>query len=172
MQKTDRTGQALIELVIALVAVLALVAALLQIGQLTGVHMQELQEARAQADANALSDAYVLMLPNPRYIQDWNPGPDGIIHTRDDQVVDGNELPVLTEIVDVAHPSELDLRIPGNRVSALRTQNSLIREFDFVRGDAQPQTVPLLSATQHLLYAADSITVEASTWMVWTQGIP
>jgi hypothetical protein len=171
-RRTHRAGQALIELVISLVAFLAIVVALLQIGQLTSAHMLGLQEARARADALSLSDTYLLMLPNPRYIQDWNPGPDGIAHTRDDQAIAGSDLSIGTDIVAVSNPSELNRRLPGNRLNVLGTPGLLIREFDLVRGDAQPRTVPLLSAAQHLLYAADSITVEADSWMVWARNIP
>lgn len=166
------SGQALLELVIALVAVMVLVAALLQIGQITGAHWLGLQEARSRADALALSDIYLQAPPNPDFLRDWSPGPDGTAHSRDDQPLQGSDQSFVSEIVQPVRPADLSRYLGGNRFSSLDTPGLVIREFDLLRGDATPRTVPLLPATRRLLYDAESLSIGADCWMIWSRHIP
>jgi hypothetical protein len=170
--RTRRSGQALLELVITLVAVMVLVAALLQIGQLTGAHLIGLHEARSRADALALSDVYLQALPNPDYLRDWSPGPDGVAQSRDDQALLDNDQLFVSEIVQPLRPGDLNRYLPGNRFAPLGTPGLVIREFDLLRGDATTRTVPLLPAARHLLYDAESIAIGADCWMIWSRNIP
>lgn len=169
---TSRAGQALLELVVALVAVMVLVAALLQIGQLTDAHMVGLQEARSRADTLALSDVFIQAPPDPDYLQDWNPGPDGTLHSRDDQALQGNDQAFVSEVVQPIRPADMNRYAPGNRFASLNTPGLVIREFDLLRGDATARDVPLLPATRRLLYDAESVSIGADCWMIWSRHIP
>lgn len=167
-----RSGQALLELVIALVALLVLVAALLQIGTLTDARMLGLQEARSRADTLALSDICIRVPPDPSYLRDWSPGPDGTLHSRDDQAQPGNDQPVVSEIVQPVRPVSLSQYLPGNRFASLDAPGLVIGEFDLVRGDATTRNVPLLPATRRLLYDVESLSIDADCWMIWSRQIP
>ena len=72
MKRRHLAGQAMVEFVVTLVAVLVLITAILQIGQLGLLHSKTLHDARDRAGALSL-------LPNPTlagpdYISDWTPG--------------------------------------------------------------------------------------------------
>lgn len=169
---SNRNGQALIELVIALIAAIALLAALVQIGWLTREQLISIQEAREQADQAALSDFYSFPSRRPDAIRDWNAGPDRIRHSRDDTAVSGNQDLFLSEIVVAAQPIDLSARIRGNPISALVNAGSEAIPFQAVRGEAEARTVPMLPAARRLLYDTDSIILENEVWMPWTRGVP
>jgi len=162
----------MVELIVGLVAVLALFAGLLQIASLSRAHTEALVEARREAGALAMLDADVFALPE--YIQDWEEGPDGKRHTRDDVFRAADPAAFQGIVVERAAEDEeawevLD-RVPENAVSSLHGSAIPAADFGFVRG-YDSRRVGLITAVQSLLYRAPSITVEAEVWMTQTKRI-
>lgn len=166
-----RSGQALIEMTVALVALLAIVAALLQIGILSLAHLDTVHEARGLAAQYAMSDTYQSVLPSGRWIQEWTEGPDRRRYSRDDVAVIGSSHGLRQFVLPVARPAELRRHAPDNRISALDTSENPIREFDMVRATAESRAIPLLPVARQLLYRADAIRVESESVLVWTKGL-
>lgn len=169
--RDPRGGQAMLEFVIALVAILVLVAGLLQIGRLTRVQLNALNEARADAARLAMSDVYTRRIPGPQFLRDWDVGPDRARHSRDDIPRPGD--PGLVRLMILAHakPDELAARVPDNPVSGLMNRYPLIDGYALVHGRAEPRTVPLLPVMRHLIYNAEAIDIGADAWLVWTQRL-
>lgn len=167
-----RDGQALVELVIAMVAVLALAVALLQIGRLGRAQARAMQDARARADELALSEIFTAPSPRPSFLRDWHPGPDRIAHTRDDRALAGEPGRIRSALSAIVRPGDLEGPLGPNRISILLEAGDPMAAMDWIRGDAEPVVVPLMPAARRLFYDADAIVLEAETWMPWTRGIP
>jgi len=162
----------MIELIVGLVALLAVFAGLVQIASLASAQNDALGSARRQVDIWSMSD--VAMLHPPDYIRFWNDGADGKPYTRDDTHDNGNPALFEAAVVDhaVASPADWSLldAIPNNRLSAIRTATLPQAEFGLI-GRTEQRPVALLPAVQSLLYDRSEITVEGTVWAAWTQGI-
>ncbi len=167
----SRQGQALIEMTVALVAILAILAALLQIGILSRVHLETINEARGHAAQYAIGDTYQSMTPSAQIIQSWSEGDDNRRYSRDDASAIGSGLFLRQNVLPVGRPDQLQHYVPGNRFYRLQYNDPIAEEFEFVRGTYESDPVPLLPVVRHLLYNAETIRLESESVTVWTKGI-
>jgi len=171
-----RGGQAMVEFVVGLVALLALFAGLLQLAALTRAHTDAMAAAREQAGERALLDTEPapIVAGTPDYIRDWNPGPDRRSYSRDDRFTGGNQAFFDRVIVERAAdgPSGWSIldSLPENRLTGLHCNPNPVARFGLVRG-RERAGVPMISAAQELLYHAREIEIEANVWMTWMKGI-
>jgi hypothetical protein len=170
--QTRDSGQAMIEFVIALVAIMAVCAGMLQLGSLTKTQTDVLFEARRDAARNMFSPA--LPAGDPEYIRFWENGPDGKPLTADDTTTRASGSEFASKVVGraVADPSHWPVieEAPDDAFLSLQGNAMPAREFGLI-GARKSRSVDLLPAVQHLLYAADSLDVEAKVWMTWTRGM-
>jgi hypothetical protein len=167
-----KSGQAIVELMVGLVALLVLIAALLQVASLSSAHDATMVEARRQAGELAMMDAEPAFVPD--YILDWHAGPDTKRYTRDDTFTTADPAQFKGTIIDKAAADSTGWdridAVPNNRISRIHGSGMPQTELGFVKGTASTN-VDLLPVIQSLVYAADSITMETETWMTWTKGI-
>ncbi|MDE0840320.1 MAG: hypothetical protein OSB41_14880 [Kiritimatiellae bacterium] len=167
-----RRGQAMVEFLIALVAIVALFAGLLQVMTLSTTQTEVMNTARQEAGRRAISSAIVLDTPD--YIQEWSAGNDDSSYSVDDEFTHANESAFLMTIVDSAAERSSDWNVlgqaSGNEISILRFSPSTATRLGLVQG-TDSQTVPLLPAVKHLIYDANDIDIEATVWMPRTTGI-
>lgn len=156
---------------VALVVIVVLFAALLQIGSLSKVHLATMNDARGMAGMSAVSDTYQTITPSSSLIADWTEGDDDTRYSRDDSSIPGGTSALRQQILPVARPTELEARVPGNRFSMLSSVDPLADQFEFVRGHAESRSVILLPVVRHLLYNADSVRLEADSVAVWQKGL-
>jgi hypothetical protein len=170
--KTSKSGQAIVEFVVGLVAILIITAALLQIGTLVRADTRTLQEARADAGRDALGNEYFEPIsPGPRYIRDWGVGGDGNAYTRDDLPVLGNSALLSDGVVGNARPEALGALAPGNPVTAIGRSDQVLSGLGFVRGHSSSGPIPLLPVTRNLIFGRDSITLESQVFLIYTRGL-
>jgi hypothetical protein len=162
----------MIELVVALVAILALAAALLQIAELGRARTDLMVEARG--DAGELALGPLAPLDAPRYIRDWTPGPDGKQLTADDVWLGDSVAGFDSRIVDRAADGDAQWAVLNQAahtdLPALHGHPDPVMVFGLVKG-AGSETVPLSLAFQHLLCRAAEIEIEAEVWMTYTRDI-
>ncbi len=163
-------GQAMIEFVVGLVAILAIAGLLFQLAQFARRHTLAMIEARERAGQAAMDDIYRLTLPGPKYIGDWQEGPDGIRYSADDTPTSANPGIVRDPFVKHVDPARLDAWVGENPISLLNT-GPVLSNFAFVHGRAEAEPVPVLPVVRHLLYNKEVIDVEFNTWLVWTKGL-
>jgi len=165
-------GQAMIEFIVGLVAVLVVFAALIQIRDLGAAENRTLAEARRSA--GIMSFGGLRPLATPEYIRLWQTGADRKSYTRDDTHTTADPGILDHTIVDRAaadaYAWEMLNAVPHNEIKLLHNNMSPQLGFGFV-GDTETEEVPLLPVVRHLLYGADQIEVESSAWTVWTEGI-
>ena len=171
MQKHGESGQALVELTVALIAVLVLVAGLLQIAALSRAHLDAIDVARERAGMRALGGLIGAESPPMHYLRNWSFGPDGRAYTRDDVPLRGHPDLVRQGVLRHARPGALGLRLPGNAVSLAMTDEPLVHHFGLVGVRETSEPVPLLSTVQRMIYRADEITFEPVVWSVQLEGL-
>lgn len=164
-------GQALVELAVAMIAVLVLVAGLLQIVALSRAHLDAIDLARERAGLRALGGLIGAESPPMHYLRNWSAGPDGRPYTRDDVPLRGNPELVRQGILRHARPGSLALRVPGNPLSTAMTDDPLVHHFGLVGVRETSEPVPLLSTVQRMIYRADEITFEPVVWSVRLDGL-
>lgn len=165
-------GQALIETLLALVALMAIAAALVQLSRLGRARTEALMEARREAGQNALSDTYAQPNPAPTFIYNWDVGGDERSHSADDTARNALSQTVDNGLLAPAHPDDLSARLPGNALSALQGLSPVVNGFDLVHGRVQSDRIELLPVVRHLLYDAEDIRITSDAWLTWTREIP
>ncbi|MFO7871807.1 MAG: hypothetical protein R6V03_10305 [Kiritimatiellia bacterium] len=169
-RKRDCGGQAMVEMVAALIAILVLTAGLLQVIGLGKTHTDCMVQARSDAGRKAISSfaGESLFYSDPDYIGGWEEGPDGKRHTRDDKPVRVAPAEFNSRIVErsVKNESEWKLieRSPDDSLPGMRYSPNPSVHFGLVRGYSSEE-VPLLPAVRHFLYRASSVEVESEVWM-------
>ncbi len=83
-----RAGQAMVEFVIAILAVVIIVAGFFQLMEIVGERGNILRSIRGETGKKALSPG--LLLDRPDYIREWKEGDDEFRHTADDESVNGS----------------------------------------------------------------------------------
>jgi hypothetical protein len=166
----------MLELMAALVAVLALLAGLVQMVSLARARHDTRYEARSAAGEAALdaSGSGMGQLSDAEYILDWDRGPDGLRHTRDDRSRPADAYRFSDAIVRRSSPDPegwaIVRRLQSDPLSMLVDQPNPAALYGLIESDAREE-VPLLPAVRRLLYDAESIEVESRVWMTWTKGI-
>lgn len=163
-----RSGQAIIEVVVALVVILVLTAGLLQIGSMGISHSRLMGEARREAGQKALLDAS--SFASPRFIGACTVGSDGIPYSRDDGTTLGDVAWLGVGLVDYSHPDELDQRRPDNVISIMSDSAFPEELLGLVDGETTTNVV-LLPIVRQLIYRRESLTLQGKAWMTWTKGI-
>jgi hypothetical protein len=166
----SKSGQAIVEFVVGLVGLLMLVAFIIQFGEVGWKHTQALIDARETAGRHAMSDDHSAALPGPRFIQDWDIGPDESRYSQDDEAILSSDGFVQNSIVRHARPDDLGRYVPDNQISALNGGGT-INSFGFVHGNQTSEPVTTMPIIRHLLLNTPSIQLEADVWMTWTKGI-
>jgi hypothetical protein len=165
----------MIELMIGLVAVLAVFAGLLQIASLSRTRTEVSVEARREAGAlTMLSTLDGLPVTIPDYVRDRFAGADTRRHSRDDTFDNANPADLDALITQRSAPDNAGWgvlnSVPGNAVSGLSGHPDPVSVFGLLNGK-ETETLEVIPAVRSLLYHADSIEVEGSAWMTWTKGI-
>ena len=166
--RTGKSGQAITELVVALVVLLVLVAGLIQISGLGLLQTGTMIEARREAGVQAMQDASPFS--GPDYIANHTVGPDGSDYSRDDGVVMDAVRPFQDGIVWHSDPAALDQQVKGNLFTAMWEGSFPYLFFGLVEGK-KTDSMDLLPIVRNLLYRADTVDVEGKAWLTWTKGI-
>jgi len=171
-----RRGQAIVEFIIALIAILALTAGLLQVAALGRAYSEGMTEARHEAAILASFDfgTGVETRFTPDYILNWDEGPDGRRYGADDVAQTDSPGRFIQDVVDPAAPDNagwdiLDLA-PEDRLATLRDSALPTSVFGLVKGEAT-RTVDLLPAFRRLIYRADTVTLSCEVWMTRLKGV-
>jgi hypothetical protein len=171
---SKRHGQAAVEFLIGLVALLALIAGLIQVISLSTARTNTMVAARREAGKAAIAPSTGYLVP-PEYRTTLYAGADGKRYTADDWADVSADREARFKNVIVAPSAQsadwafIDSR-PDNYISILNQSAAPVQEFGLVSGSSDTKT-NLLPAVRHLLYAAPSITVKSTVWMAKTKDI-
>jgi hypothetical protein len=178
----------MVELLIAIVVVLALCAGLLEVTSITRIHTDRLVEARKDAGMSSLLDTEPShpVGVEPGYIADWQCGPspsdigDGKRMTMDDSYNDASVAAFNAAFVEKAGgtPEGWSVMngVPANRIRGLRNTFAPSAMFGLVYADSRADInlqSPEYSLIYGLLYRPEDghMEVKSDAWMTWTKGI-
>ena len=163
-----KSGQAIVELVVALVVILVLVAGIIQVSWLGIHHSRAMGEARRLAGVKSMLD--VSSFEGPRFIEACTVGDDGIALSRDDGATAEDPAVFTSGIVRYSHPTDINVIRPDNPVSVMAGSDLPQAMFGLVQGEKKDM-IELMPIIRQLIYRADSVEVRGSAWMTWTKGI-
>lgn len=167
-----RSGQAVVEFIIALISILALAAGLLQLTALMLAHTRTMVAARQEAGEASVQP--IAPLSDAEFIRDWEEGSDTVPYTSDDDVVLSSAASQFASLF--AERASTDAgwayveRSPSDGISPMRTLLAPSSLFGLVEG-RDTETVPLMPAVRTLLYDAESVRVESKVWMTFCGGL-
>ena len=158
----------MVELVVALVGILVLVAGILQISSMGVSQSRLMTEARREAGRKAMLDKS--SFAGPQFIAGCTVGEDGIAFSHDDSSVSADGGVLNMGIVRYAHPDELDDIRPDNAVSVVADSAFPQNMMGLVDGEKKVR-VTLLPIIRELVYRSDSVELCGKAWMTWTKGL-
>ncbi|MEI7436247.1 MAG: hypothetical protein WCL16_05525 [bacterium] len=158
------SGQAILELVVGLVAMLVIIAGLLQIGGLNRLHTRAMIQARSEAAEHMLSGA---TSTDAHYILDCTPGNDLRRYTRDDGFAPASSVNLQNHLLDYAQLELLQNARPNNPIVNLAANP----DFGLVHGQ-MTYTTNLFPIVRDLIYNANFIDVHADAFMTEIEGLP
>lgn len=161
-------GQAMVEFVVALVAIMVLFAAMVQFSRLGAAHTRAMVDSRRNAGLQSLASNSGFS--GPDYIRDRTLGADGVKYSRDDGFTSAMPGAFSGQLISYSDPWDLNARRPGNDIANLYGDTFPQLRFGLVY-DEQTEEIQLLPVIRNLVYNADAIEVEGDAWMTWTQGI-
>jgi hypothetical protein len=168
----SHAGQAMIELMIGVITILILLVGTVQFLAVADAHSGIDSTIRGQTGVLAMSPLTIEDMP--RYIQTWQPGPDGQRFTADDQATCIGPTTITTiandsvynmtdwnEFANLTQPSSLD---------ALHQAPPPLMALGF-RNVQQSTTVPVSQFAQELFYGNAFVTVKEDVWMPIMNGL-
>lgn len=171
---SSKSGQALTEFVVGLIAVLTL-AACLRIGsQMITAHSDAMAQARKEA-AETASAFGSDTLSSAQFIHEVKEGKDERQYTKDDTPTTASGSEFNSLIVDraVTTASDWDImdQAANNRISKLRGNMNPSSAFGLVNG-TDKRTVPIdqIPAVR-FFYSAKTLEVECNVWMTQINGL-
>jgi hypothetical protein len=162
-------GQAMTEFVVAIVAFVAIIAGLLQVGTLCRAKVETMIRSRALAGANAINNGYD-PIPFP-FVGTWSDGRDRLSYTEDDVVVPSSGDPFMAVATRAA---STPINYP--RYTPPYVQNNALADFiDFNGGDYSAtrgwakgidfRDVEIDFAVQKLIVDQDVIVISSATYL-------
>lgn len=168
----EKNGQAMVEFIVGLVAVLVLFAGLLQVVSLTQARTETIVAARREAGQRAIAASANHMAPD--YIRHVLEGPDRSRYSADDAHTLANPYLLQNVVISRAASDPSDWIVidaaPNTALSDLRANPNPITDFGFLSG-RDSRTIEVIPTIRDLVYDANSITVETEVWMPWTRGM-
>jgi len=168
--RRSRSGQALIEFMVGIVAVIVLLGGAIQIGRISTERTRAMQQATRSAHQLALfgddASAYV-----PPYMVNWMVGNDERRHSTDDRRIVGSGNAVMNAADQIAQSQRLREQGVDHPMTALPDSAAVLASTDFVRGTSASLGIPVLPVIRNYVYRANSLSVDASAFMVWSGGL-
>ena len=164
--KIKCAGQAMVEFVVAILAIVIVVAGFFQLMEIVGARGKILRSIRGEAGKKALSPG--LLIDRPDYIRDWNEGDDESRHTADDKADTGS--------ISVT----LGAGVVGHSVSDsgdwTYLDNAVNSDFASLRGglsatalglvhEKETEKIELMPAMRDWIVGKDYVLVGSELWM-------
>jgi hypothetical protein len=164
----ERSGQAMVEFVVALVCILVLVAGIIQIAVLGFKQSRLMSEARREAGQKAMLEAS--SFAGPQFISACTVGSDEIAYSLDDGKTDGDVSELTVGVASHAKPEALNDLCPDNPISTVA--GSAFPHFSFGLVESErTERVDLIPIIRELVYGKDSVELKGTVWMTWTKGL-
>lgn len=170
-QHPTKSGQALTEFCVCLIAVLTVIGGIFQLGLLGLARTEARVEATNSATLRSMFDSDVTGLSIPRYIDRMADGTDGRTYSEDDYGIGGNEQRAYDELIASSRPDILYGYAPDNDFAEMGDSFEMMIGMGLVRGTGSEYGLPVLPIVRRLFMNQNSVDIRVEAWMVRTGEI-
>lgn len=163
-----KSGQAVVEFCIGLIAILAVVGGIFQLGTLGLARMHTRVEATRLATERSMLGSSATGVFVPDYIGEVNTGTDNYSYSADDVKFGANEQEAYDRLAARLDPDQVRVYDPASPVSGITDGYEMRVSMGLVQGVASDFNIPVLPVVRHLIYDADSIDIQTEVWMTRT----
>lgn len=163
-----RSGQALVEFCIGLVAMLAVIGGVFQLGRMGLARTEARVEATRSATARSMrsSDAAGQSIPN--YIHRMDEGGDEATYSVNDRRIGGDEQDVYDRLIAPSSPHLLHTYAPDNDLADINGTLEMLAGMGLVHGAGNRFDIPVLPVVRRLFFDRPHVDIQVSAWMVRT----
>ena len=161
-----RAGQAMVEFVVAILAVVIVVTGFFQLMDIVGRRGEIFRSIRSRAGRKALSPG--LLLERPDYIREWREGKDEFRHTADDESVRGSISATLgSGVIEHSVPAPGDWGLLDGAVNSdlASLRSGLSAAALGLVHEEESEKIQLMPAMRKWIVGKDSVLVGAELWM-------
>jgi len=168
-KQKNKSGQALVEFCIGLIAILTVVGGIFLIGDMGLARTDARVEATEEASRASLYANTNAIRQVPNYIQQMDSGGDQSTYSTDDISVRGGAGDVLLRLVPPQQSQILSNYVPSNSLANLQTINDLMDTTGLVRGEGS-ETVDIRNfpIVRRLFIDQEQIGIDVTAWSVRT----
>ena len=164
----NKSGQALIEFCIGLVAMLAVIGGIFQLGRMGMARTDARVDATRFATARSMLDSDVTGLSVPNYIIRMSEGDDEATYSVDDSRIGGDEGEVYDRFIDSSRPERLRAYAPGNEMAEMSDSFEMLLGMGLVQGVGTRYNIPVFPIVRRLFFDQPTVDIRVSAWMVRT----
>lgn len=168
VSRNSRSGQAAVEFCIGLVAMMAVIGGIFQLGRLGRARMDARVEATRAATSRSMLDEEVTGLFIPNYIREMHEGPDGYSYSVDDVAVGGNTQDAYDRVVARLRAGAVRQHAPDSPVAEMDDPMEMMMGMGLVAGTGMELNVPVLPVVRRLFFNRDSVDIQVQVWSTRT----
>ncbi len=166
--KKSKSGQAMVEFCIGLIALITVFAGIIQLGRMGIARMDARVEATGNASALSMtSSASSFRLIRP-YLQKVTEGADGRSYSVDDRDLQGNADEVYDILVGPNQPALLNSYASGNILASLNDSVDMMGETGLVQSTASENNIPIMPIVRKLFFDQNTVDIDVTVWSVRT----
>ena len=164
--RSTKAGQAMVEFVVAILAIVIIIAGFFQLMEIVGTRGKILRSIRGEAGKKALSPG--LLIDRPDYIRDWKEGEDELRHTADDKADTGSISVTLgAGVVEHSVPNSGDWSYLDNAVNSdlASLRGGLSATALGLVHEKETEKVELMPAMRDWIIRKEYVLVGSELWM-------
>jgi len=166
--RNAKSGQALLEFCIGLVAMLAVIGGIFQLGLMGRARTDARVEGTRSATARSMLDADMTGLFLPRYIRRMDAGGDGFSYSVDDSAVGGNSQDAYDRVAGRMRPDQVRPYAPGSEIAMMDDPVEMLLGMGLVSGVGMELNVPVLPIVRRLFFNRGTVDFQVQVWMTRT----
>jgi hypothetical protein len=166
-----KAGQALIEFCIGLIAFLAVVGGMFQLGRLGLARLDTRVRATRLATERSMRSEAETGVYVPSYLSRVDDGEDGYSYSQDDVSYGGDADAAYARIVERMRPGDVRGRDPRSPVGGMDDAYEMRAAMGFVQGIASDFNIPILPVVRRLFFNQSSVDIQTEVWMTRTGDI-
>jgi len=167
----SKSGQALTEFCVCLIAILTVIGGIFQLGRLGLARTEARVEATNSATYRSMLASDVTGLSIPRYIDRMSDGTDDRTYSEDDYSIGGNEQRAYDELIGTSRPELLRAYAPDNDFAEMGDSFEMMIGMGLVRGTGSEYGIAVLPIVRRLIMNNNSVDIRVDAWMVRTGEI-
>ncbi len=166
-----KSGQAVIEFCIGIVAMLAVIGGIFQLGRMGRGRMDARVDATRIATARSMLGEDITGLYIPNYVREMYEGSDGRSYSVDDLAIGGNTEDVYDRVVRPMNPGAVRQYAPGSPIADMEDSMEMMMGMGLVAGTGMDLNIPVLPVVRRLFFNRNTVDIQVQVWMTRTGDI-